>query len=57
MGVVRPADPMAETVFYRNGEADELRKVALSNGTSVLVDADGVLYVADSEANRIRVVS
>ena len=24
MGVVRPAEPMPETVFYRNGEADEL---------------------------------
>ncbi len=24
VGVVRPADPMPETVFYRNGEADEM---------------------------------
>jgi homogentisate 1,2-dioxygenase len=24
LGVVRPAEPMPETVFYRNGEADEL---------------------------------
>ena len=24
MGVVRPADAMSDTVFYRNGEADEL---------------------------------
>jgi homogentisate 1,2-dioxygenase len=24
MGVVRPAEPMPETLFYRNGEADEM---------------------------------
>ena len=32
MGVVRPADPMPETVFYRNGEADELLFVHEGDG-------------------------
>jgi NHL repeat len=37
-------------------EPDPLR-CALSRPHGVLVDADGVLYVADSEAHRIRVVN
>jgi homogentisate 1,2-dioxygenase len=32
MGVVRPAEPMAETLFYRNGEADELLFVDEGSG-------------------------
>ena len=32
MGVVRPADAMPETVFYRNGEADELLFVHEGDG-------------------------
>jgi homogentisate 1,2-dioxygenase len=32
MGVVRPADQMPETVFYRNGEADELLYVHEGEG-------------------------
>ena len=32
MGVVRPAEAMAETVFYRNGEADELLYVHEGSG-------------------------
>ena len=32
MGVVRPAEPMPETVFYRNGEADELLYVHEGEG-------------------------
>ena len=32
MGVVRPADSMPETVFYRNGEADELLYVHEGEG-------------------------
>ena len=32
MGVVRPADAMPETVFYRNGEADELLDVHEGDG-------------------------
>ncbi len=31
-GVVRPAEPMPETVFYRNGEADELLYVHEGSG-------------------------
>ena len=34
MGVVRPAEPMPENVFYRNGEADELLYV--HEGTGLL---------------------
>ena len=33
-GVVRPAEPMPETVFYRNGEADELLFVHEGKGRS-----------------------
>ena len=32
MGVVRPADTMPETVFYRNGEADEMLYVHEGSG-------------------------
>ena len=32
MGVVRPAEPMPETLFYRNGEADEMLYVHEGEG-------------------------
>ena len=32
MGVVRPAEAMPETVFYRNGEADELLSIHEGEG-------------------------